>query len=108
MMYVPEEEIFWFGESLFIPKEVDIQVKRKGGRTRWYNNYFSRNKDDGRDHTKQVEKHNLKLYSAEEMKTLLKKSGFSNISFTYFKSIWIPFKGYIVSKGLIVKAIKSV
>lgn len=66
------------------------------------------NKDDGRDHTKQVEKHNLKLYSAEEMKTLLEKSGFSDISFTYFRSIWIPFKGYVVSKGLIVKATKSV
>jgi len=66
------------------------------------------NRDDGRDHTKQVEKHNLKLYSAEEMRTLLKKSGFSNISFTYFKSMWIPFKGYVVSKGMIVKATKSV
>ena len=66
------------------------------------------NKDDGRDHTKQVEKHNLKLYSSDEMKILLKESGFSDISFTYFKSIWIPFKGYVVSKGMIVKAIKSV
>jgi ubiquinone/menaquinone biosynthesis C-methylase UbiE len=66
------------------------------------------NKDDGRDHTKQVEKHNLKLYSAEEMRTLLKKSGFSNISFTYFKSMWIPFKGYVVSKGMIVMVIKPV
>jgi ubiquinone/menaquinone biosynthesis C-methylase UbiE len=65
------------------------------------------NKDDGRDHTKQVEKHNLKLYSSEEMKTLLKESGFGNVSFTYFKSMWIPFKGYIVPKGMIVKAIKS-
>ena len=65
------------------------------------------NKDDGRDHTKQVEKHNLKLYSSEEMKILLKESGFSDISFTYFKSMWIPFRGYVVSKGMIVKGIKS-
>jgi len=65
------------------------------------------NKDDGRDHTKQVEKHNLKLYSTEEMKRLLKESGFSDISFNYFKSMWIPFKGHIVSKGMIVKAIKT-
>ena len=66
------------------------------------------NKDDGRDHTKQAKKHNLKLYSSNEMRMLLKDSGFSDISFTYFKSLWIPFKGYVVSKGMIVKAIKFV
>jgi len=66
------------------------------------------NKDYGGDHTKQVKKHNLKLYSSNEMRKLLKESGFSDISFTYFKSMWIPFKGYVVSKGMIVKAIKSV
>ena len=65
------------------------------------------NKDDGRYHTKQIEKHNLKLYSGEEMKTLCKESGFSDISITYYKSIWIPFKGYIVPKGMIVKAQKA-
>jgi len=65
------------------------------------------NKDDGRDHTKQIEKYNLKLYSGEEMETLLKESGFSDISIDYYKSLWIPFKGYIVPKGMIVKAKKS-
>jgi ubiquinone/menaquinone biosynthesis C-methylase UbiE len=65
------------------------------------------NKDDGKDHTKQVEKHNLKLYSGEEMKTLLAESGFSEISIVYYKSLWIPFKGYIVPKGMIAKATKS-
>jgi arsenite methyltransferase len=64
------------------------------------------NKDDGRDHTKQIEKYNLKLYSGEEMKKLLKDSGFSEISIDYYKSLWIPFKGYIVPKGMIVKAKK--
>jgi ubiquinone/menaquinone biosynthesis C-methylase UbiE len=65
------------------------------------------NKDDGKDHTKQIEKHNLKLYSGEEMKTLLKETGFSEISIVYYKSLWIPFKGYIVPKGMITKATKS-
>jgi ubiquinone/menaquinone biosynthesis C-methylase UbiE len=65
------------------------------------------NKDDGKDHTKQIEKHNLKLYSGEEMKTLLKETGFSEISIIYYKSLWIPFKGYIVPKGMITKATKS-
>jgi ubiquinone/menaquinone biosynthesis C-methylase UbiE len=64
------------------------------------------NKDDGRDRTKQIEKYNLKLYSGEEMMTLLKESGFSDISIVYFKSLWIPFKGHIVPKGMIVKAHK--
>jgi SAM-dependent methyltransferase len=64
------------------------------------------NKDDGRDHRKQIEKHNLKLYSGEEMKTLLKEAGFSEISIVYYKSLWIPFKGYIVPKGMVTKATK--
>lgn len=65
------------------------------------------NKDDGVDHTKEINKINLTLYSANEMKKLLKKSGFSNIVITYYKGFWIPFKGYVVPKGMIVKAIKN-
>jgi ubiquinone/menaquinone biosynthesis C-methylase UbiE len=64
------------------------------------------NKDDGRDHRKQIEKHNLKLYSGEEMTTLLKEAGFSEISIVYYKSLWIPFKGHIVPKGMVIKATK--
>jgi ubiquinone/menaquinone biosynthesis C-methylase UbiE len=65
------------------------------------------NKDDGRDHTKPIEKYNLTLYSGEEMKTLLKEAGFSDITITYYKSLWIPFKGYVVPKGMVVKAKKA-
>ena len=65
------------------------------------------NKDDGRDHTKDIKKHNMTLYSGEEMKTLLKKSGFCDISVDYYQSMWFPFKGYVVPKGMVVKAIKS-
>ena len=64
------------------------------------------NKDDGKDHAKQVEKYHLKLYSAEEMKKLLRESGFSDIHVEYYKSLWVPLKGYIVSKGMIVEAVK--
>jgi ubiquinone/menaquinone biosynthesis C-methylase UbiE len=64
------------------------------------------NKDDGRDHTKAKEKYNLTLYSGEEMKALLEQSGFSSISVSYYKSMWIPFKGYIVPRGMVVKAQK--
>ena len=65
------------------------------------------NKDDGRDHTKEIEKYNLILYSGEEMKKLLEKSGFSDFDIIYYRSLWIPFKGYIVPRGMIVKAIKG-
>jgi ubiquinone/menaquinone biosynthesis C-methylase UbiE len=65
------------------------------------------NKDDGRDHAKQIEKHNLKLYSGEEVRALLKEAGFSEISIVYYKCLWVPFKGHVVPKGMIVKATKS-
>jgi hypothetical protein len=50
---------------------------------------------------------NLKLYSGEEMKKFLKKAGFNNIVIDYYKAIWVPIKGYIVPKGMIVKGIKK-
>lgn len=64
------------------------------------------NKDDGKDHTKTAKKHKLTLYSSEEIKTLLNKTGFTDISTTYYQSLWIPFKGHIVSKGMVIKATK--
>jgi ubiquinone/menaquinone biosynthesis C-methylase UbiE len=65
------------------------------------------NKDDGRDHSKQIEKYHLRLYGAMEMKELLRESGFSDIHVEYYKSLWVPFKGYIVPKGMIVRAVKG-
>ncbi len=65
------------------------------------------NKDDGRDHSKDAKKHGLKLYSGEEIRRLLKDAGFNDVSVYYFRSLWFPFKGYIVPKGMIVKAVKS-
>jgi SAM-dependent methyltransferase len=65
------------------------------------------NKDDGKDHTKDIEKYGLRLYGGEEMKSLLLDSGFDDISFYYFKSLWFPFKGYKVSKGMVVRAVKT-
>jgi ubiquinone/menaquinone biosynthesis C-methylase UbiE len=65
------------------------------------------NTDDGLDHTKHIKDMNLKLYSSEEMKVLLKQSGFSDIAVEYYKGFWIPVKGHVVPKGMIVKAIKK-
>jgi ubiquinone/menaquinone biosynthesis C-methylase UbiE len=65
------------------------------------------NKDDGVDHKRHTKKMNLKLYSGEEMKKLLKKAGFNNIVIDYYKAVWIPIKGHIVPKGMVVKGIKK-
>lgn len=65
------------------------------------------NKDDGIDHTKQIEQMNLTLYSGDEMINLLTGAGFGDIRIDYFQGVWIPFKGHIVPKGMIVKAIKT-
>ena len=58
------------------------------------------------NHVKLVKKMNMKLYSSNEMKKLLKDAGFDEIVFEYFKGIWIPIRGHMVPKGMIVKAIK--
>jgi len=65
------------------------------------------NKDDGVDHKRHIKKMNLKLYSGEEMKKLLKKAGFNDIVIDYYKAFWIPIKGYVVPKGMVVKGIKK-
>ena len=64
------------------------------------------NKDDGKDHTKQIKKYNLRLYSGEEMKILLNEAGFGDVLIYYYKTLWLPLKGYIVPKGMIVKGRK--
>jgi ubiquinone/menaquinone biosynthesis C-methylase UbiE len=97
-----ETFFFWSNPEVCL-KEI-FRVLVRGGRLVLEMAY---NKDDGKDHKKDVEKHNLKLYSGEEMKTLLKNAGFSNISIEYYKGLWIPFKGHVVPKGMIVKALKS-
>jgi len=96
-------ETFFFWSDPHVGLKEIFRVLIPGGRLVLEMAY---NKDDGRDHTKEIEKHNLKLYSGEEMKKLLKKSGFSDIDIIYYRSLWIPFKGYIVPRGMIVKATK--
>jgi arsenite methyltransferase len=65
------------------------------------------NKEDGLDHAVDVEKLNLSFFSADEMTGMLQESGFSEIEFTYYKGFWLPFKGHVVPKGMIVKAAKK-
>jgi ubiquinone/menaquinone biosynthesis C-methylase UbiE len=98
------ETFFFWSEPEASLKEI-FRVLAPGGRLVLEMAY---NKDEGRDHTKQIEKYNLRLYGSEELKALLTDAGFSDISIGYFKSLWIPFKGYIVPKGMIVEAKKSI
>jgi len=41
------------------------------------------------------------------LKKLLKKAGFNDIKIDYYNAFWIPIKGYIVPKGMVVKGIKK-
>jgi ubiquinone/menaquinone biosynthesis C-methylase UbiE len=68
---------------------------------------MSYNKEDGLNHAKNIKKHNLKLYGSDEIKKILLFNGFNDIIINYFKGFWIPFKGYMVPKGMIIKAIKE-
>ena len=97
------ETFFFWPEPMISLKEI-YRVLFPGGRLVIEMAY---NKDDGIDHTRDVKKIRLNLYSAYEMKKILKESGFSDIVIDYYKGFWIPFKGYVVPKGMIVKAFKK-
>ena len=97
------EVFFFFDDPEKTLKEI-YRVLKPGGRLIIEMSY---NKDDGVNHNKRIKKMNLKLYSGEDMKKLLKKAGFYDISINYFKAIWIPIKGHLIPKGMIVKGIKK-
>jgi len=98
------EVFFFLNETEKTLKEI-FRVLKPGGRLIIEMGY---NKDDGMDHKRHVKKMGLKLYSGEEMKKMLKKAGFNDIVIDYFKAVKIPIKGYLVPKGMVVKAIKKI
>ena len=97
------ETFFFWQEPMESLMEV-YRVLAPGGRLVLEMAY---NKDDGLDHTEHVKKWNLTLYSADEMKEMLQQAGLSEIEFIYYKGFWLPFKGHVVTKGMIVKAAKK-
>jgi ubiquinone/menaquinone biosynthesis C-methylase UbiE len=97
------EVFFFFDKTEKTLKEI-YRVLKPGGRLIIE---MSFNKDDGVDHKKHIDRMNLKLYSGEEMKKLFKTAGFNDITIDYFKAFWIPIKGHLVPKGMIVKGIKK-
>jgi ubiquinone/menaquinone biosynthesis C-methylase UbiE len=96
-------------ETFFFLQEPEVSLKEiyrvlmPGGKLAIEMAY---NKDYGIEHTKHIKKMKLRLYSSIEMKTMLENSGFKHIDFDYFQGLWLPVKGYIVPKGMVVKAMK--
>ena len=97
------ETFFFWDEPVKSLKEI-YRVLAPGGRLVIE---MAFNKDDGLDHSKHVKQMNLKLYTADEMTKILNEAGFSGVVVTYFKGFWLPLKGHVFPKGMIVKAIKK-
>jgi SAM-dependent methyltransferase len=97
-------ETFFFWEEPMASLREIFRVLIPGGRLVLEMAY---NKEDRLDHTEDIDKFNLKLYSADELTEMLQESGFTDIEFTYYKGFWLPFKGHVVPKGMIVKAVKE-
>jgi SAM-dependent methyltransferase len=75
-----------FPKPLESLKEI-YRVLRPGGRAvislEW-------NAEDGIDHTNNIEKYEMKMYKEEDVRTMLKEAGFSEISINYAKGLKMP------------------
>ena len=97
-------ETFYFWKDPLSALSEIFRVLKFGGRLIIEMAY---NKDDGLNHAKDIKKMSLNLYSAAEMKEVLESSGFEDIECFYYQGFKIPIKGYIVPKGMIIRAYKK-
>ena len=96
------ESFFFWKDKINALKEIK-RVLSPGGRLIIE---MAFNKDDGLNHEKHEKKMGLEFYSSEEMQEFLAEAGFKDIYFYYYKGIKVPFKGYVVPKGMIIEAFK--
>lgn len=97
-------ETFYFWKDPLSALSEIFRVLKFGGR---FVIEMAYNKEDGLDHAKDIKKMGLNLYSADEMKEILEASGFGDAAFFYYQGFKVPFKGYVVPKGMIIRAYKN-
>jgi ubiquinone/menaquinone biosynthesis C-methylase UbiE len=75
-----------------LPKPADVlkemyRVLRSGGRAivciEW-------NAEDGKDHSKEIKKYGLKVWTENDVRTIFKDAGFSDPTITYAKGLMMP------------------
>jgi len=75
-----------FPKPLESLKEI-YRVLCPGGRTVVSIEY---NAEDGKDHSKEIEKYGMHVWTEGQVRTMMKEAGFSEISFTYDKGLGMP------------------
>jgi ubiquinone/menaquinone biosynthesis C-methylase UbiE len=48
------------------------------------------NAEDGKDHSKEIAKYGFHIWTEDEVRTMMKEAGFSDVSFTYAKEFMMP------------------
>jgi ubiquinone/menaquinone biosynthesis C-methylase UbiE len=97
------ETFFFWPEPEKTLKEM-LRVLIHGGRAVIEMAY---NREDGVDHAGIVNRMGLRLYGSDEIRKILENSGFTDVSVRFFRSLWLPFRGYAVPRGMVIKAYKA-